>query len=82
MTRNAMKGPYVTLADIRAFKDFCESLELETREGHSLNVDFEVKFDGHWMGLYWNRNTKRYTVDKRLAAFVKSFVEQKKNETK
>jgi len=78
-TRSASDGPWVDQKDIAAFRVFCEKNGRATRENTGLLQDgFQVKHQGHWMALSWNRAFKRYTADRRLSLLVQSFATQKK----
>jgi hypothetical protein len=72
--RDASKGPFISSEDLERFKVFAE------KAGHKMEDHpdpfrrgFVVQYDGHWMGLLWNKNWKRYTADSRLDPLVKAF---------
>jgi hypothetical protein len=77
-TRDACAGPWVALEDARKFLQFCSANGHETREHPGLNSDgYQVRHQGHWMGLLWNKHMRRYTADRRLSLIVQSFAAQK-----
>lgn len=78
-TRAAGEGPWIASDDIGAFLDFCEANGHTTREHPDpwkLRAH-QVKHQGHWMSLLWNKNFKRYTADRRLSLLVQSFAAAK-----
>ncbi len=72
-TRDASQGPWVGAADIESFLLFCRSNGHETRPNAGEHRGFEVRHQGHWMGLRWNKSFDRYTADRRLTLIVQSF---------
>jgi hypothetical protein len=77
-TRNACAGPWISLEDMPKFLDFCAANGHETRLHRGIDsTGHQVKHQGHWMALPWNRNTKRYTADRRLSLIVQSFAAAK-----
>lgn len=77
-TRNACAGPWISLEDMTKFLEFCASNGHETRLHRGADsTGYQVQHQGHWMALLWNRNTKRYTADRRLSLIVQSFAAAK-----
>lgn len=77
-TRAASKGPWIAAFDRAAFLAFCEAQGHETREHPGLcSNGYQVRHQGHWMGLLWNKHFKRYTADRRLSLLVQSFAATK-----
>ena len=77
-TRSAAAGPWVAGEDIGAFLQFCRQQGRETREHPGLmSRGYQVRHDGHWMPLLWNKSFKRYTADRRLSLLVQSFAASK-----
>jgi hypothetical protein len=69
-----MAGPAIGLGEIKQFLEFCATQGHATREHSSLTQrGYQVQHSEHWMGLCWNKNTKRYTADRRMAGLVASF---------
>lgn len=33
----------------------------------------QVAYQGHWMGVIWNKHNRKYTVDKRLIPLLKGY---------
>lgn len=78
-TRDACAGPWIALDDMRQFRVFCAANGHEVREHPGLCSDgYQVRHRGHWMGLLWNKHTRRYTADRRLSLIVQSFAVSKK----
>lgn len=73
-TRNACAGPWVSSDALADFLVFCARNGHETR-GHTGigSRGYQIRHQGHWMGLLWNKNTMRYTADRRLSLLVQSF---------
>lgn len=77
-TRAASEGPWIASADLNQFLAFCQANGHATREHPDpWKNDWQVKHQGHWMSLSWNKNWKRYTADRRLALVVQSFAASK-----
>lgn len=73
-TRDASAGPWVSSDDRKAFLAFCEANGHQTREHPDpFRHAWQIRHQGHWMGLLWNKNTRRYTADRRLTLIVQSF---------
>ena len=73
-TRSAATGPVIEKSKINEFLDFCKSKCLPVRTKTSLSVSgYDVRYDGHWMGLCWNSSFKRYTADRRLENLLNQF---------
>ena len=73
-TRDASKGPWLDSKDVQAFLVFCSKKGYATR-GHKNPwiKAYDIKFNGHWMALMYNKAHNRYTADKRLGLVVQSF---------
>lgn len=79
--RSAGEGAFVEQREVAGFLAYCASLKLETR-GHSgwpVQTGYQVRYQGHWMALCWNKSWKRYTADKRLGDIVDQFVAKKES---
>lgn len=77
-TRAASEGPWVSLKDCRAFREWLTSKGVEWRKHPGLMSEgYQVRHQGHWMGLLWNKGFKRYTADRRLSLIVQSFAAEK-----
>lgn len=78
-TRAAGEGPWIASGDIEAFLKFCEANGHATRDHPDpwKLRDHQVKHQGHWMSLLWNKSFKRYTADRRLSLLVQSFAADK-----
>lgn len=77
-TRAAGEGPWIALEDMRAFREFAVKNGHEVREHPGLMSNgYQVRHQGHWMGLLWNKGFKRYTADRRLSLLVQSFAVEK-----
>jgi hypothetical protein len=76
--RDASKGPWLDSKDVQAFLVFCSKKGYATRGHTNVWIDaHQVKFQGHWMSITFNKNYKRYTADKRLSLVVQSFLTEK-----
>lgn len=66
----------ISLADIFDFKQFIANRGLQTRlhDRSILVTDTHVFYDGHWMAIMYNRNEKRYTIDRRMKPLVDEFL--------
>lgn len=79
-TRAAGEGPWIATADVIPFKEFCAEQGYAWRDHPDpWKEAYQVRFDGQWMSILWNKNFKRYTVDRRLDAIVKAFKANRKN---
>lgn len=77
-TRNAGQGPWIAREDMPAFLAFAATNGHETREHPGLYSNgYQVQHQGHWMGLLWNKNWRRYTADRRLSLLVQTFAASK-----
>jgi hypothetical protein len=77
-TRSAAEGPWIASDDIRPFLAWLTTQGIEWREHPGLMSNgYQVRHDGHWMGLLWNKNWRRYTADRRLTLIVQSFAAEK-----
>jgi hypothetical protein len=77
--RDASQGPWITSCDIEQFLTFCRSNGHQTREHPDLwTTGYQIRLQGHWMSLLWNKSFKRYTADRRLTLLVQSFAVDKK----
>lgn len=73
-TRAASEGPWVASEKVEAFLDFCDANDHATRaHPDPFIIAYQVKHQGHWMSVIWNKNFNRYTVDRRLSLMVQSF---------
>lgn len=72
-TRDASEGPWIGAADIESFLLFCRCRGHDTRTHHGSQGGYEVRHQGHWMSLRWNKSFQRYTADRRLTLVVQSF---------
>lgn len=60
--------------DMAAFRAFCEANGYATRDHTGPFLDgIQVRHNGHWMALVWNKPWKRYSADARLGLIVQSF---------
>jgi len=76
--RSAGEGPWIALDDMRAFKQFLTDNGFQWREHPGLNsTGYQVRHQGHWMALLWNKGFKRFTADRRLSLIVQSFATEK-----
>lgn len=77
--RSAAVGAFITQDELPAFLAHCTGLGLATREhsGWPAQSGYQVRYQGHWMALCWNKSWKRYTADKRLGELVDQFVAKK-----
>lgn len=76
--RNACEGPWIATGDAEAFKAFLAQEGYAVREHPDLwREGFQVRHAGHWMSLLYNKNTRRYTADRRLSLIVQSFATAK-----
>ncbi|NCQ51837.1 hypothetical protein GW796_08080 [archaeon] len=58
-----------------SFENHCNDFGYKIRPHSSLTqIGIQVLKDGHWMGVVWNKNFKRYTVDIRMKELVDSFL--------
>lgn len=81
-TRNACAGPWVAPEDMQRFLVFCGTNGHGVREHTGLCSDgYQVRHQGHWMGLLWNKHTRRYTADRRLSLIVQSFAASREEVT-
>ncbi len=79
--RKASKGPWIASEQIGAFEAFCKERGHDVRENSGLlQSGFQVRHNGHWMSVQWNKSFKRYTADSRLALVVQSFAATAKAE--
>jgi hypothetical protein len=77
-TRAASQGPWIAREDMAAFKAFALGNGHEVREHPGLNCSgYQIRHQGHWMGVLWNKGFKRYTADRRLSLLVQSFAMDK-----
>jgi hypothetical protein len=77
-TRAAGRGPWVSADDCRNFLGWLTAQGISWREHTGLGSrGYQVRHDGHWMGLLWNKGFRRYTADRRLENIVRRFVESK-----
>lgn len=74
--RSAAEGAFIDQKEIRDFLTHCEEKGIQTRKhsGWPVQTGYQVRYQGHWMALCWNKNWKRYTADKRLGEIVDQFV--------
>ena len=73
-TRNAGEGPWITRTDLQPFLAFCREHGHKTREHTDLwREGHQIRHQGHWMSLLWNKAFVRYTADRRLSLLVQSF---------
>lgn len=73
--RDPSVGPFIALGDIDRFKQYCTDNGYHVRltKAFTIAPDFDVRYDGHWMCVKWNKITKRMTADRRLAPIVEQF---------
>lgn len=74
--RSAAEGAFIDQKEIAGFLAHCAAGGLQTREhsGWPVQSGYQVRYQGHWMALCWNKHWKRYTADKRLGELVDQFV--------
>lgn len=74
VTRNAGQGPWIERSDMNEFLAFCERNGHKTRSHPNGFTDcWQVRHDGHWMAMPWNKSWERYTADRRLSLIIQSF---------
>lgn len=75
--RDPLEGPWVSVSDIERFEAWCKAHGYQTRQPKGITnptqTGFEIRHQGNWMGIRWNRGTERYTADRRLSLVVQSF---------
>lgn len=77
-TRNACTGPFVSPEDMADFKEFCTRNGITFRDHTGIySSGYQVRHQGHWMALLWNKGTKRFTADRRLTLIVQSFAAER-----
>ena len=69
-----MTDCYIESGQLTSFTWYLNSRGVETRNHSSPYVTgIQALKDGHWMAVVWNKNWRRYTVDRRLAEYVQDF---------
>jgi len=72
---------WIAKDDAAAFRSFCEDNGHETRDHTNPFLDgFQIRHQGHWMGVVWSKPWKRYMADRRLGLLVQSFAAHKHQE--
>lgn len=73
-TRAASQGPWIASGDCQQFLGWLTAQGIGWREHTGLwSNGYQVRHDGHWMALLWNKSFRRYTADRRLEAIVRGF---------
>lgn len=73
--RNPNRGPFLSIAEKVLFEKWCVVQQYNTRlryNGCNCN-GIDVRYNGHWMGVIYNKGFNRYTVDKRMAPLIEEF---------
>lgn len=70
-------GPCLEARDVPDFLGFCKGKGYNTRLHQGPTRGYNVRFNGHWMVVLWNKSRKRFTVDSRLSEVLKEFRESR-----
>lgn len=63
-----------SIKNITKFTNWLNAAGFVTRDHMPVvHQGIQVRHSGHWMSVVWNKHTKSYTVDKRLAPYILEF---------
>lgn len=76
--RDAGVGPWISIENIREFCQWLTDNNIRWRDHvGAMSRGYQVRHDGHWMALLWNKGFQRYTADRRLSLIVQSFASER-----